>query len=220
MKSTLCLAAIILATASASHAVTTIDVTLVDTITSTNGMVTVYEGVSNTLGTIGNGDNIASTPVNPVSSVCYYVDIIGESSLSIAGIAISFNDPSSIFTSLNTSLGSPTTVLGLATGVYNSSFWTTISSVPFATAFGNSDNRFIWIAGTVAITKLNDIDGSGALNLGTAHAVRTGTAASSFVALNSGGSIISGSVVPEPSSALLLVMGFFGVTLQRRRSRR
>lgn len=220
MKISFLITSIILAATAASHASSPITtVNLDSTLTSANGLVTVYEG-SDILGfakpAISGSGEIGA--IAPSGNVYYYVDIVGDSNQSIAGIAVSFNDPFSTFTSLGASLGSTTTLLGLATGVYDSSHWSTLSSIPFATAFGPTDNRFIWIAGTVAITKTNDVDGTSLLTTANAHAIRTGSTASSFVALGSGGSIISGSLVPEPSSALLLVMGVCGVTLHRRRA--
>ena len=209
----------LLATSAVTHAVTSLPA--YTTITSTNDVVTVYEKtfINIIAPDFAVSGGIGTSALPSLNEVHYYVDILGDTDTSILGVAVSFSDPSASFIKLNTNLGSTTTVLGLATGVYDSSSWSTLSSVPFATAFGNTDNRFIWIAGTMPLTAANDVDGAISLTTLNSHAARSGTAASNFVALGSGGTILSGSLIPEPSSSMLLVIGACGTILHRRRTR-
>lgn len=178
-------------------------VTLQASIASTDGKFNLYEATSNF-----NGD------------VHYYVDVVGDTAgASLAGVAASFQStPGSVFGGLNPALGSQVSVLGLVAGLYPKTSWSSFSAIPFETAFGAVDNAFIWIAGANPITGVNDTDSTASLTTLNSQAWRVDAApASQFVAFGPGGSVVAGSLVPEPSAALLLVAGACGISLRRKR---
>ena len=210
---------------------------LVETIASTSGDVTLYEYVEfTTLVTTvdgpvprpaltANGEFSEPGSGTPTGNVGYAITI-GNSTAPIELFAVSFIDPgwpassapegfaSQIFTENQWNAG--TVNLGFAETPSDS-----LGS--FDTIFGTVDNMGVIFtalneggAGSLSSADSDPFAGDVNVSSSLIRFVRHGAAASEFIAVSPGGQIVAGSLVPEPGTAVLSLLGIAGLIRRRR----